>query len=55
MNNDDLTGYRIFEGELKGHALAVLKAMVNDGVEDDTDTYFLSLPLRQSLSVLVPC
>ncbi|MGB9154077.1 MAG: hypothetical protein WCD70_13440 [Alphaproteobacteria bacterium] len=54
MNSDDLTGYKIHEGELKAHEIIDFQAMLNEGIEDDTDS-LLPLSLRQSVSNFVPC
>ena len=54
MNSDDLTGFKIFEGELKEHELIALKAMVLEGLDDDTDARFLFLSLCQSLANFAP-
>ena len=54
MNDDDLTGCKIYEGELKEHELNVLKVLVDEGIDDDTDARFLFLSLRRSLSNFSP-
>ena len=55
MNNDNFTGYRIYEKELEQHEKIALKAIINETIEDDMDAHFPSLALRQSLSDFVPC
>ena len=54
MNDDDLTGFRIYEGELMERDLNALKALVQEGIDDDTDARFLFLSLRQSLLNFAP-
>ena len=53
MNDDDLTGFKILEGELKEHELAALMAMGRGDAEDDTDAYLLFLSPKPP--GLVPC
>ena len=50
MGNNDLSGFKIYEGDLLEQDLTVLKALVQEGLEDDTDAYFLFMSVSEKLS-----
>jgi len=54
MSNTDYTGFSVFEGELLAQDLTALKALVQEGLDDDTDAYFLFLSLSESLAAFKP-
>jgi len=43
----------VYEGELQERELMALKALVNEGLDDDTDARFLFLSLKKSLDAFV--
>ena len=50
----DIGELKIYEGELRERDLMVLKALVEEGLDDDSDARFLFLSLRRSLDRFVP-
>lgn len=54
MQTNDLDGYRIFEGELQERELTALRALIREGIDDDSDARFLFLALNRSLQNFAP-
>ncbi len=50
MQNSDLAGFRVYEGELQERELYALRAMVLEGLNDETDAHYLYVSLDYSLS-----
>ncbi len=49
----DVNELRVYKGQLRERELIALKALVNEGLDDDTDAQFLFLSLKRSLDAFV--